>query len=290
METKKYWGKTIISCLVVLFAMPLGHAMMILMEHYMSPVAMHYAAFSMGFVGLAITVVGVFVKGDTRQTLWGLFGGLLFWTGWVEFIYVYYATRFDVKPLLDAAGNIITRPEYLIMPSSFGFWVMFMMLYVFSAKTGCYFIEWLQKVFFRNNQVRVKLHPMTRNTSIVTFMELNAVLWTCYLLLLFCYDDNFLGDRHPVTVSVAIGSIIGAFFMFKRMLKISAWGYSLRFAIATVIVFWNAVEIIGRWDWFTEIWIHPLQYVSEMITILVVFVIFTILMIYDANKKKKNTL
>ncbi len=74
------------------------------------------------------------------------------------------------------------------------------------------------------------------------------------------------------------------------MLKISAWGYSLRFAIATVIVFWNAVEIIGRWDWFTEIWIHPLQYVSEMITILVVFVIFTILMIYDANKKKKNTL
>jgi hypothetical protein len=288
MKTKRYWGKAIISFLVVLFTMPLGHALMILMEHCLPPVGIHYAAFAMGFVGLVMAIIGVFAKGDTRQTLWGLFGGLLFWTGWVEFIYVYYATRFGVKPLLDAAGNIVTRPEYLIMPSSFGFWVMFMMLYIFSAKTGCDFIEWLQKVFFRNNQVRVTLHPMTRHTSIVTFMELNAVLWTCYLLLLFCYDDNFLGDHHPVTVAVAIGSLIASFFMFKRMLKISTWGYSIRFAIATVIVFWNAVEIIGRWDWFTEIWIHPLQYVSEMVTILVVFVIFAGILIYNANRKKKN--
>ncbi|MDR1338491.1 MAG: hypothetical protein LBK58_00270 [Prevotellaceae bacterium] len=30
-------------------------------------------------------------------------------------------------------------------------------------------------------------------------MELNLVLWTSYLLLLFCYDDNFIGDRHPAT-------------------------------------------------------------------------------------------
>jgi hypothetical protein len=111
----------ITSFLIVLFTMPLGHALMIFMEHVLSSTALHYAAFTMGAVGLVMVIIGVFAKGDTRQTLWGLFGGLLFWTGWVEFIYVYYAHRYEVQPLLNAAGEVVTKPEYLIMPSSFGF-------------------------------------------------------------------------------------------------------------------------------------------------------------------------
>ena len=86
----------ITSFLIVLFTMPLGHALMILMEHLMKPVTMHYATFFMGLIGLIMVITGVFAKGDTQQTLWGLFGGLLFWTGWIEFIYVYYAHRFGV--------------------------------------------------------------------------------------------------------------------------------------------------------------------------------------------------
>ena len=133
--------------LVVLFSMPLGHALMILMEHYLQPPWLYYAAFSMGAAGLAVTVAGVFARGDTRQTLFGLFGGLLFWTGWIEFLFVYYAHRFGVEPLRNAAGEIVTKPEYLIMPSSFGFWAMFMLLYLFSVRTGCNFFNYLQRVF-----------------------------------------------------------------------------------------------------------------------------------------------
>lgn len=93
MEKKKtvYIWRTVASFLLVLFAMPLGHALMILMEKFMSEGAMHVAGFMMGLAGLVMVVVGVFVKGDTRQTLWGFFGGLLFWTGWVEFLFLYYA-------------------------------------------------------------------------------------------------------------------------------------------------------------------------------------------------------
>jgi len=157
--TRKSVWTGIASFLIVLFAMPMGHALMILMEHFMSPAALHYAAFLMGATGLAVTIRGVFVKGDTRQTVFGLVGGLLFWTGWVEFLFVYYAGRYGVEPLRNAAGDIVTRGEYLIMPSSFGFWAMFMLLYLFSAKTGCQFFEWLQKVFFRDGQVRARLRP-----------------------------------------------------------------------------------------------------------------------------------
>lgn len=82
MEKKHcYWGKTLLSFLVVLFTMPLGHAMMMLMNRLMSPEAVHYAGFLMGLAGFIIVIMGVFVKGDTRQTLFGLFGGLLFLDG-----------------------------------------------------------------------------------------------------------------------------------------------------------------------------------------------------------------
>ncbi|MGN0214980.1 MAG: hypothetical protein ACI4BG_00430, partial [Prevotella sp.] len=96
-----HWGRTLLSFFMVLFTMPLGHALMIIMDNTMSAGAVHVAAFLMGLVGLLIVVAGVFVKGDTRQTLLGFFGGLLFWTGWVEFLFQYYAWRYGVQPEME---------------------------------------------------------------------------------------------------------------------------------------------------------------------------------------------
>ena len=73
-KQKYYPRQTLIAFLLVLFAMPLGHALMILMEKFMGEGAMHIAGFMMGFVGLILVIIGVFVKGDTRQTLWGFIG------------------------------------------------------------------------------------------------------------------------------------------------------------------------------------------------------------------------
>ena len=105
MKGKIYIGKTLGSFLLVLFTMPLGHALMMLMEHFMQPTLLHYTAFFMGFVGLVVTVVGIFVKGDTRQTIYGLAGGLLFWTGWVEFLLAYYAQRYGTHCDLVGTGT-----------------------------------------------------------------------------------------------------------------------------------------------------------------------------------------
>lgn len=267
-----YWWRTIASFLLVLFAMPLGHALMILMEKFMSEGAMHVAGFAMGFVGLILVIIGVFVKGDTRQTLWGLFGGLLFWTGWVEFLFLYYARRYGVPPEIEN-GVVVTKPEYLIMPASFGLWMMVMTMYVFSTKNGCDLITWIQKVCFRSKRKVVVVQPMTRHTSIVTFMELNMMLWGLYLLLMFCYDKNFLGDHHPVTFLVGLVCLIGSLLMLRHQLRIASWGANIRMAIATVIVFWTPVEILGRINFFKEFWVEPEKYRLQMIAILAVFIV-----------------
>jgi putative membrane protein len=256
------------------------------MEKFMDPVAVHYAGFTMGFVGLMMVIVGVFVKGDTRQTLWGLIGGLLFWTGWVEFLFLYYARRYGVPPEIEH-GVVVTKPEYLIMPASFGLWMMVMTMYIFSTRNGCDFITWIQEKLFGKRKNKIVVQPMTHHTSIITFMELNMILWAFYLLLMFCYDKNFLGDHHPVTYLIGISCFIGSLFMFRRQLHIAAWGANIRMAVATVIVFWTPVEILGRINFFKEFWVHPQEYGFLLLCILGAFILLLVYMWLKGAKKKR---
>ena len=306
MNGKLYFGKTLGSFFIILLLMPLGHALMIIMEHLLSPTVLHFSAFAMGFLGLIVTIWGVFVKGDTKQTCLGITGAMLFWTGWVEFLFAYYAQRYGVQ--CDLVGNGIvqtateyvngvgvnhtftingtplddfsraelkeirgSRPEYLIMPATFGMWMMFIVMYVFCTRTGCDFIRWIQN--HCGVKDRVELRPMAHHSSIVVFMEWNIMMWGLYLLLMFCYDPVFLGSSHPVTYLIAVGCLIGSALMVKKQLHIDSWGRNIRMALATVIVFWTAVEVAARNGFFKEIWVDPAHHVMEMVLILVVFVI-----------------
>ena len=60
--SKRYWWKAIASFLMVLFTMPLGHALMIIMEHVMNETVLHYSAFAMGAVGMVMVIIGVFAE------------------------------------------------------------------------------------------------------------------------------------------------------------------------------------------------------------------------------------
>lgn len=108
--------------LIVLFSMPLGHALMILSEKFAGDAYVFHAALVMGFIGVALLLWGFIARNATQQTILGFLGGVLFWTGWVEFAFVYYARRYGIEPLLDpVTKEVITKPEYLIMPSSISF-------------------------------------------------------------------------------------------------------------------------------------------------------------------------
>lgn len=275
-----------LSFMIVLFSMPIGHAIMILMQHFLEGSSLYKAAFAMGGVGLIITIWGVFVNGDAKQTMMGLIGGLLFWTGWVEFVYVYYATRFGVDRLI-VDGVEKSKPEYLIMPSSFGFLIMFLLLYVFSIKSGCDFFNYIQKHFFKGTKLKVELKPITHHVSIITFMELNVMMWACYLILLFCYDSEFIGDDSWFTSTLAWGCLIGSIFMFNRLIRINVWGYAIRYAIATVIVLWTFVEVMARLKMYKEIWLHPLEYKTSMIVLALAFISVLVFYIMKSKKRKR---
>ena len=99
------------------------------------------------------------------------------------------------------------------------------------------------------------------------------MMWGSYLLLMFCYDPVFLGSRHPLTLVVAVLALVASLFMLRRQLRIKTWGRSIRYALATVIIFWTFVEVMARNGIISEIWVDPMAHITEMLIILVTFVI-----------------
>lgn len=275
----------IIAFIIVLFTMPLGHAAMILMEKGFGHEHVYLAAILLGFVGLIMLVYGVMSSSENTATFMGLFGGLFIWTGWIEFAFVYYANRYGVEPLM-MNGEVVTKPEYLIMPSSVGFWAILMIYYFLGSKTGCQFFNWFQNKLKLSKTTPLK--PAERNVAMTTLMELTALLWTFYLVLLFVYDDQFFGDRHIVTYIVAYGSLFWSLYLFRKLIKIQKMAYAIRYAIPTVIIFWNFVEILGRWDLFKEIWVEPGKYWLEMSIIAVVFLALVVVSAFDKKKEAKT--
>lgn len=76
-----HWGKAVVSIAVTLVAMPLTHILARALKDGTSGVEQFYAGMGMGAVGLLMVIGGVFVKGDAKQTLLGLFGGMFYWMG-----------------------------------------------------------------------------------------------------------------------------------------------------------------------------------------------------------------
>ncbi|WP_277122962.1 hypothetical protein [Bacteroides ndongoniae] len=262
------WGKAIVSIAVTLAAMPLTHILARMLKDGTTGVEQFYAGMGMGAFGLGLVIAGVFIKGDVRQSLLGLFGGMFYWMGAIDFLFMYYAERFGTQAQLDpVTGEIVSRPEYLILPATFGFWMMVMMLYLFCTANGCNFLNWWQRLFFGKHKKEIAARPMTRHTSIVAFMEVITMLWTCYLTLMFCYDERFLGDRHPVTLLVGMLGLISSLFMFARLLRYSSWGMSLRYGFATVIIFWIAVEVFDRISLLPALWNAPGEHILQIILI-----------------------
>lgn len=272
----------VLSFIIVLLFMPLGHALMVLNEKIFIN-NKFIGASVIGFLGLFLLILSITKnRKKSTSTLFGLLAGILVWTGWIEFSFVWIAEKLNIPALLEN-GKVVTKPEYLIMPSSIGLLGSFLILYLFT-NTKCQFFNWFQRLF--NIKKLIKAKNTDRPISIITFIETIMILWTFYIVLLLVYDKDIAGDKHPLTYIVAFGSLIWSVYLFLNLIKINNFDYAIRYAIPTVIIFWNFIEVMGRWNLFKEIWIHPKEHWIEITTITILLILF-IIYYFIENKKLK---
>lgn len=278
-------GLGVLSFLIVLLFMPLGHALMVLNE-----VLLHEAqllgAGLIGLLGFVLLFYAIRIKASpTILTLLGLIAGILVWTGWIEFSFVWIAQKLEVSPLMQD-GEIATKPEYLLMPSSLGI-LGAVMLYFLFTNTKCQWFVGLQKILNTRKQVQ-DTSKLTKPVAVVTFIETIMIIWTFYIVLLLVYDDAIAGDRHILTYLVAFGSLAWSGYLIMNLFKISKFDYSIRYAVPTVVIFWNFIEILGRWNFFKEIWIHPMEHKLELaLTTAILFALMVFLVYHARNGKLK---
>lgn len=281
MNFLKKYNAGVISFLIVLILMPIGHLIMVLVEKYLSQ-HMYLGATLLGFSGLILLIVGF--KLNHRKALasvWGLLAAILVWTGWVEFSFVWIAHKLNVSPLM-VEGEIVTKPEYLVMMSSLGILSTLLVALLFT-QTGCTLIMRIQHIFGLKTQVQ-QASVSNKPVAITTFLECIIIIWFFYILLLLAYDEQIAGDRHPFTYFIAFGSLLWSLYLFIKLIRIKKFDYALRYAIPTVIIFWNFVEIAGRWNLFKEVWIHPAEHWLENTLLGITLVAALIYFIISSNK------
>ena len=255
----------LLAFVIVFVVQALGHTVMIVMEHYWpGPGYLYESAFAMGALGAVLLFLGMRHPNEVAATWYGFWAGTLLWTGWIEFSFVWSADFLGVQDLADPhkPGAIATKNEYLVMMSSIGVMAATLTYFLLNKETKCNFFVWFQRHLGLKTGKPNPSHE--RNFAAITALETVYVIWFFYLFLLFIYDEDILGDRHPVTYGIFFLNVIWAVYLFLRLMKFWKVTTAIRYGIPTAIIAWNAVEIAGRWHLFTEFWEHPGDYALEM--------------------------
>ena len=254
----------LLAFVIVFVVQALGHTVMILMEDIFGEKYVFHSAFAMGLFGAVLLIIGMRRTNEVSATWLGFWAGTFMWTGWIEFSFVWSAHTLGVPDLMDprVPGEIATKAEYLVMMSSVGVMMSTLVYFLLNKETKCNMFLWIQ----RHGHLKTgKPNPAhQRNFAAITSLETIYVLWFCYLMLLFIYDENILGDHHPVTYVIFFLMVIWAAYLFLRLMKFWKVTTAIRYGIPTAIIGWNAVEIAGRWHLFTSFWEHPWDYGLEM--------------------------
>jgi hypothetical protein len=255
----------LLAFVIVFVVQALGHTVMIVMEEvWPGQNYIYESAFAMGLLGAVLLFIGMRSANEVSATWLGFWAGTFLWTGWIEFSFVWSGNYLNVPDLMDpnVPGAIATKAEYLVMMSSLGIMGATLAYFLLNKETKCNFFIWFQ----RNLGLKTgKPNPNhERNFAAITALETIYVVWFFYLFLLFLYDENILGDRHPVTYGIFFLNVIWAVYLFQRLMKFWRVTTAIRYGIPTAIIAWNAVEIAGRWHLFTEFWEKPQEFWLEM--------------------------
>ncbi|HJP05010.1 MAG: hypothetical protein QF483_06635 [Gammaproteobacteria bacterium] len=277
----------LLAFVIVFVVQALGHTVMIVMEEvWPGENYIYESAFSMGMLGAILLFIGMRSDKEVAATWLGFWAGMCLWTGWVEFSFVWAGDFLNVPDLMnpDMPGEIATKAEYLVMMSSVGILGATLAYFLLNPETKCNFFHWFQRHAKLKTGKPSKGYK--RNFAAITALETVYVIWFFYLVLLFLYNEDIAGDRHPAAYVFFFLNTIWAVYLFQRLIKFWRVTTAIRYGIPTAIIAWNTVELAGRWNLFTSFWERPQEFWLEMTLFAAAIIIAAVLAARTPAHKK----
>lgn len=258
---------------IVFIMQGFGHTQMILMEMIFPSNSLYLSAFITGLIGAVALWIAMRSESEVTATWVGFFAGTFLWTGWIEFAFVWSAhVLLGVDHVMKPYNpeEIATKGEYIVMMSSVGVLLATLMPLTMNRETKCNMFQWFQRRL--GMRTGKPSSGYKRNFGYITALETIYVLWFCYLMLLFLYDDKGvfgLSDRHPVAIGFFVFLCVWSLYLINRLRQMWKVTTAIRYAIPTAIIAFSAYEILGRWEsGGPDFWVEPGQYALVLSLIL----------------------
>lgn len=214
------------------------------------------------FATLGLTALGGILlwltsrlKSDTAQTILGIFGGNLLWTGGVEYGLTIAARSLGIGKTIGVVDGqaVAIYGEYVLLKHTWGFLVLVTAYLLFLESSRCPVFLWWRKTVptMRGKIVSGRIDNYGPRSG----FQYASTVWGFYLLLLWAYDEQAFGVYSIVTKAIMVLSIAGSVYCVRRLHQQTGWGPALRYAVAAMIVVWTPIEIAGKWGVFNEPWL-----------------------------------
>jgi len=255
----------------------IGHIVMVLIEKHRPEIKFEFGqvCFVIGFITIYLTR---FFKSDGWQSFFGVLGGLGMWFSW-EYSLIYAGSRMGVTYAWNGS-----YPEYRLMQWSVIALVMVFTYLMYQESVRCNFI------FFLRRKLRLMRGAVATgkidNYGPRTAFEYIMVTWVFYVLLMIGYDEQLFGTYSWFTYTLFFCSFAVFFYLTYKLLGYDKFGANLRYAIPTVTILWNDVEILAKWGMLKEPWVHinwPI-----MSVIIAGFAVSTYLIIRDLRRRREG--
>ena len=268
---------TVISLVWIFGLSAIGHIIMVLIERY-NPAIKFDFAWGCAITGFIVIYLTRFLKSDGWQSFFGCLGGLGLWFAF-EYSLMYGGHRLGVTYTWNGS-----YPEYRLMKWTFFLLIMVFTYLLYQESVRCNFI------FFVRRKLRLMRGAIATgkvsNYGPRTAFEYIMVTWTFYVLLLIGYDEQLFGTQSTFIYVMFFACFSCFFYLCYKLLGYDRFGANLRYAIPTVTILWNDIEILAKWGMLKEPWVHINWTIMSII--IAGFCISTYLIVKDLRRRKQD--
>lgn len=214
-----------------------------------------HAALGLSLLGIALIWVTSRIQNDAAQSILGIFGGNLIWTGAIEYGLTLASRSLGIgKTLAVVDGQLVaTYGEYVLLKHSWGGLVLVLAYLLFLESSRCpVFLWWRERVPTMRGPI---VTGRIDNYGPRSAFQYTTTVWFFYLLLLWTYDEQVAGVYSLATKSILFAAIAGSLYCVWKLHQQAGWGPAIRYAVGAMIVVWTPVEILGKWGVMRQPWL-----------------------------------